>query len=193
MNPMTHLRLTHFPLVALFFISALPVSAQGRFQEWDLNKDGRLSREELPEPLRRNFARADRDGDGFISADEDAAMRRQGAAAPPPLPAGVEIKTGLDYTGAGNPRQMLDLYLPRNRVGKEPLPLVIWIHGGAWRSGSKENARLLGEIVATGEFVGASINYRLSAEAIWPAQIHDCKAAIRWLKAHAADHGCDPQ
>ncbi len=189
---MTFVRLTRFHLVALFFICTLPVSAQGRFQDWDLNKDGRLSREELPEPLRKNFTRADRDGDGFISADEDEAMRRQ-VASPFPMPEKVEIKTGFDYTGSGNPRQMLDLYLPKNRVGKDPLPLVIWIHGGAWRSGSKENAHLLGEIVATGEFVGASINYRLSGEAIWPAQIYDCKAAIRWLKAHAADHGYDPQ
>ena len=46
--------------------------------------------------------------------------------------------------------------------------------------------------VQTGDYAGASIGYRLSGEAIWPAQIHDCKAAVRWLKAHAKEHNLDP-
>jgi acetyl esterase/lipase len=178
-----------FLFSACFITTAL---GQSRFQEWDKNKDGKLSPEELPETARRSFTKADRDADGFISAQEDAAMRQQATSPPPALPPGVERKMDLDYVGIGNPRQMLDLYFPKKRSTQEPLPLVVWIHGGAWRSGGKEYARQLCEIVATGDFVGASINYRLSSEAVWPEQLHDCKAAIRWLKAHATEYGYDP-
>jgi acetyl esterase/lipase len=162
-------------LLLLFIACTVSLPAQTRFEQWDQNKDVKLSRDELPEAARNNFAKADRDGDGFISAKEDAAMRQQGNSAAPALPKGVERRSDLDYVGDGNPRQMLDLYFPKQRTSEKPLPLVVWIHGGAWRSGSKEYARLLGEVVATGEFIGASINYRLSAEAIWPAQITTAK------------------
>ncbi|MCU0786401.1 MAG: alpha/beta hydrolase, partial [Verrucomicrobia bacterium] len=64
-------------------------------------------------------------------------------------------------------------------------------HGGAWRAGSKENCPAR-RFVARGYAV-ASINYRLSQHAIFPAQIEDCKAAIRWLRAHAAEYHLDPK
>ena len=86
---------------------------------------------------------------------------------------------------------MLDLFVPRGKSDK-PRPLVVYIHGGGWRAGSKESGfgRLRPFLEETG-FVGAAINYRLTNEASWPAQIHDCKAAIRWLKAHAREYGYD--
>ena len=71
--------------------------------------------------------------------------------------------------------------------------MIVFIHGGGWRSGDKAGS--LGSLVpfvATGNYVGATINYRLSGEAIWPAQIHDCKAAIRWLRANAPKYHIDP-
>lgn len=67
---------------------------------------------------------------------------------------------------------------------------MVWIHGGAWLGGSKERPPAL-RFVAKGYAV-ASVNYRLSQHAIFPAQIEDCKAAIRWLRANAAKHGYDP-
>src|SRR5918997_2465759 len=103
------------------------------------------------------------------------------------LPASVVVHRDLHYVSGGHPRQMLDLYLPR---AAGPLPLIVWIHGGAFRVGSKED-RLPREMLERG-FAIASLNYRLSQHARFPAQIEDCKAAVRWLRAHADSYGLDP-
>lgn len=108
------------------------------------------------------------------------------------LPESIELLPNLPYAGTDNPRQMLDLLLPRNR-SDGPLPVVVFIHGGAWRNGQKEGGRRrVAPFVASGNFAGATINYRLSGEAIWPNQIHDCKAAIRWIRANAKKYNLDP-
>lgn len=107
-------------------------------------------------------------------------------------PAGFRAVRDLDYVGSGNQRQMLDLYLPEAKTNK-PHPLVVYIHGGGWESGSKDEADvLLGLIKGGTPCAGASINYRLTNQAQWPAQIFDCKAAIRWLRAHAKEYNLDP-
>jgi acetyl esterase/lipase len=107
-------------------------------------------------------------------------------------PAGFRAVRDLDYVGSGNHRQMLDLYLPEAKADK-PHPLVVYIHGGGWESGSKDEADvLLGLIKGGTPYAGASINYRLTDQAQWPAQIFDCKAAIRWLRAHAEEYNLDP-
>ena len=93
----------------------------------------------------------------------------------------------LVYARAGAKDLLLDLYLPEG--APRPLPLVVWIHGGGWRNGAKEQTPAR-RLVERGYAV-ASINYRLSGEAIFPAQIHDCKAAVRWLRANAAKYGLD--
>jgi len=110
----------------------------------------------------------------------------------PRIPEGVTVQRNLDYAGTGNPCQQLDLYLPKQRKGDGPLPVVCWIHGGGWQQGDRANANRIHALVASGEYAGVSIGYRLSSEAQWPAQIHDCKAAIRWVRAHADEHGLDP-
>jgi len=92
------------------------------------------------------------------------------------------------YVTNGHERQRLDLYLP---AGEGPFPLIIWVHGGAWRAGSKENPPAL-RYLEQGYAV-ASINYRLSQHAIFPAQLEDCKAAVRWLRANAVRHRLDPE
>ncbi len=79
----------------------------------------------------------------------------------------------------GQRNQVLDLYLPEQPSDK-PLPLMIWIHGGAWMGGSQANPPVL-YLVSKG-FAVASIQYRFSSDAIWPAQAYDCKAAIRFLR-----------
>ena len=89
--------------------------------------------------------------------------------------------------------QMLDLILPNKRVSKDPLPVIAFIHGGGWRNGNKSSGvnRVVG-LVQTGRYAGVSIGYRLTGESIWPAQIHDCKAAIRWLRGNAKTHELNP-
>ena len=97
----------------------------------------------------------------------------------------------VPYVDGGGPQQQLDLYIPTE--GKN-MPLVVYVHGGGLEHGDKA-----GDILNTGNlqllwegYAMASINYRLAPAAIWPAQIQDCKAAIRWLKAHAHQYGYDP-
>jgi acetyl esterase/lipase len=102
------------------------------------------------------------------------------------LPAGVVIHRDMAYVSGGHPRQALDLYLPD--LG-HAMPLIVWIHGGAFRMGGKED-RVPLEMLEQGYAI-ASLNYRLSQHALFPAQIEDCKAAVRWLRAHADTYGLD--
>jgi len=105
----------------------------------------------------------------------------------PPIPAGTVVHRDLAYVTNGHPRQKLDLYLPANAANA---PLIIMIHGGAFKSGSKEGENPV-PFLSQGYAV-ASLNYRLSGHARFPAQIEDCKAAVRWLRAHAGQYGYDP-
>lgn len=105
------------------------------------------------------------------------------------LPEGTKVSRDLPYIENGHERQRLDLYLPEN--ADHPLPVVVWVHGGGWRGGSKDSGRRALPLVGKGYAV-ASINYRLSQHAVFPAQIEDCKAAIRWLRANAEKYNLDP-
>lgn len=108
------------------------------------------------------------------------------------LPESVELTPDIPYAGTENPRQTLDLLLPRERSG-ESLPVIVFVHGGAWRHGDKRTGLgRLAKFVESGKYAAVSVGYRLSGEAIWPAQIHDCKAAIRWVRANAEEHHLDP-
>ena len=107
---------------------------------------------------------------------------------PSRLPQGVKVLRDLQYVEDGHERNRLDLYLPEE--AQDSLPVIVWIHGGAWQAGSKDNCPAV-TLVAKGYAV-ASVNYRLSQHAVFPAQIEDCKAAIRWLRANAAKYHLDP-
>lgn len=106
----------------------------------------------------------------------------------PSLPEGTTIVRDVNYAGGTDPFQTLDLFVPSEALS-QPVPVVVWIHGGGWISGDK-NGRLSLALVPRG-FAVANIEYRFSQEAIWPAQIYDCKAAIRWLRAHADQYHLD--
>ncbi len=110
-------------------------------------------------------------------------------AQPGRIPAGVKAERNIAYVENGHRNQVLDIYLPEQPSAK-PLPLLIWIHGGAWMAGSQANPPVL-YLVSKG-FAVASIQYRFSKDAIWPAQSYDCKAAIRFLRANAAKYHFDP-
>lgn len=100
----------------------------------------------------------------------------------------IASEKDICYTEVGGVRKTLFVAYAEERCA--PLPAVVHIHGGGWRQGSASQeaaARLARE-----GFVGISINYRLSQEAIFPAAAHDCKTAIRWVRAHAAEYGIDP-
>lgn len=112
---------------------------------------------------------------------------------PPPLrlPAGTIAHRDLAYVPGGHARQKLDLYLPEKSAAS--LPLVIWVHGGGWQNGSKDQCLPLRLGFTVRGYAVASLNYRLSGHAIFPAQIEDCQAAVRWLRDHAKDYGLDPE
>src|SRR5437588_3029304 len=87
------------------------------------------------------------------------------------LGGGARTLRDVEYARVGAKPLLLDLYLPPSPA--RPLPLIIWIHGSSWDDGDKSDSPPL--MVTKQGFALASINYRLSHEAIFPAQIHDCK------------------
>jgi len=98
----------------------------------------------------------------------------------------IQVSRDIEFAKVGDISLKLDLYRP---VGATSPPLLVWVHGGAWRAGSKDSMPL-GELVKRG-FAIASIDYRLSPVAKFPAQVHDCKAAIRFLRAKAKQNDYD--
>jgi len=105
------------------------------------------------------------------------------------VPTGTKVHVDVPYVARGGSQQQLDLFLLQ--APGEGVPLVVWIHGGEFRTGSKaQNVPLW--LLDEGYAV-ASVNYRLSGQAVFPAQIEDCKAAVRWLRANARHHGIDAE
>ena len=122
------------------------------------------------------------------------------APLPPPLETarGTHLLTGIPYAALPGMRPLeLDVWLPP--PSKDPAPAVLFLHGGGWRAGSRHLAgpAFRGvtpspfEQVARAGIAVASADYRLSGEATWPAQLHDAKAAVRWLRARAGELGID--
>ena len=119
------------------------------------------------------------------------------APLPPPREAGdgVSVLAGVPYAALPGARPLeLDLYQPAER----PAPVVVFVHGGGWRLGSRHSAgpAYSGtspfEAVARAGVAVASVDHRLSGEARWPAPLHDVKAAVRWLRSRAGELGVDP-
>ncbi len=101
----------------------------------------------------------------------------------------LDERLDVTYANYGERTLKMDIYRPRQAWGQ--LPAIVCIHGGGWEKGSKVNHRKIAQALAAEGYVTASIDYRLSDEAIFPAQIHDCKAAVRYLRAHAKELGID--
>ena len=167
---------------------------EDRFGRQDRDGNGKLSQEEVPVPVRSRFKLADSDNDGSITRQEFRRFwARKGSKDQARAVRRVKIEPNIPYASNDNPRQQLDLYFSKDRTAAEPLPVVAYIHGGGWQSGDRtRGARFLTPLVESGNFAGVSIGYRLTDEASWPAQIHDCKAAVRWIRANAAKYNFDP-
>lgn len=89
-------------------------------------------------------------------------------------------------------RQKLDIYLPPE--AKTPFPVILWMHPGGFNSGDKTwFVEDIKEIALQRNYAIVSINYRLTPEAIFPAQIYDAKAAVRWIRANASKYGFHPE
>jgi acetyl esterase/lipase len=104
-------------------------------------------------------------------------------------PAGVEFLPDIAYRG-DHARQKLDILRPDRRSG--PLPAVLLVHGGGWRDGRREEQRGIASRFAQAGYVAIPVGYRVAGDAPFPACIDDVVAAARWVRAHAADYGIDP-
>lgn len=96
--------------------------------------------------------------------------------------------TGLVYSTA--PELKLELLVPQGAAA--PVPTVVWIHGGGWRTGSRLPIPARVSNLCARGYAVASVDYRLTTTALWPAQIQDVRGAVRWLRAHASEYGLDP-
>lgn len=96
----------------------------------------------------------------------------------------------IAYIPGGSDSEKLDVHIPAN--APKPLPVVLYLHGGGWSGGDKANGGYARTLTKYGYAV-VSANYRLSGEAPFPAQIEDCKAAVRWIRANAEEYGFDPK
>jgi acetyl esterase/lipase len=117
-----------------------------------------------------------------------------------PVTAGeITVVPNLTYATVGEVNLQLDLAMPKE--GDGPFPAIVFIHGGGWSGGSRHAFRMKMEEAARRGYVAATVSYRLTQpdketgkpKEPFPAQIHDCKAAIRWLRAHADEYKIDPQ
>ncbi len=111
---------------------------------------------------------------------------QQPAAAPPATD--DRIFMDLEYARPDGKPVKLDLFLPKK--SDTPAPVIIWIHGGGWQAGSKAMCPARGWV--RDGFAVASVQYRLTDRGPFPAQINDCKAAVRYLRAHAKQYNLDP-
>lgn len=118
-------------------------------------------------------------------------------SAPPETPVPARHLVGRQYVKNGGDAQVLDLTVPGGHLG--PRPVVVFVHGGGWESGSRTmwessdgaNFAALRALLLERGWATVSVDYRLSGTARMPAQLHDVKAAVRWVHAHAGRYGLD--
>jgi acetyl esterase/lipase len=151
----------------------LPPGVRERVQEW-------LAAQPAPKPERN------------AKPGRPDSPRRGPSSLSPEILDKVAIQRDVEYGRAGDRSLKLDLVYPKSASDK-PRPVVVFIHGGGWQGGSKSaGIPQLAMLALKEDYFCASVDYRLSGEAIWPAPIHDCKAAIRWLRAKAKKYNLDP-
>jgi acetyl esterase/lipase len=102
----------------------------------------------------------------------------------------IAIERNLVYGKGGDTDLLLDLAMPKSGAG--PFPAVMFLHGRGWREGSRQDMGQFIEGMAGMGYVSVTVEYRLVPAARFPAQVEDCKAAVRWLRANAAKYRIDP-
>ncbi len=106
------------------------------------------------------------------------------------VPASVQAIRGITYVQRDGHALQLDLYLPAG-AKSAPAPGIVFVHGGGWRAGVRENFAPMAIRMAERGYAAATISYRLSPEALYPAAVQDARAAVRWMRTHAAEYGID--
>lgn len=131
---------------------------------------------------------------GAANEDQHPApeIRRYVRSALQPPPPDVRVERDIVYRTAAGVDLRLDVYRPRqDTTGGRPA--VVFIHGGGWRMGDKNQSRVRFVELAERGYVVFSVNYRLSGQAVFPACVEDCKAAVRWVRANAAMYNVDTE
>jgi len=103
-------------------------------------------------------------------------------------PFAVKSYLNIEYARVDGQALRLDIYEPRTFT--KDIPVVLWIHGGSWNSGSKQPCPIA--FMAAKNLAIVGVDYRLAPGATFPAQFYDCKGAVRWLRANAAKYHLDP-
>lgn len=155
-------------LLSLSLILAMPLLAIG--QQPDYPRDTTYSIQIAYEKIKKNYP--------FVRPIE------------PNLPEGVEARTDVPYAEAGGRALRLDIFYPAQK-SENGYPGVLMIHGGGWSSGTKAHQVPMAQRLAKRGYVAVAVEYRLSPEAQYPAAVHDLKAALRWMRAHAGEYGLD--
>ncbi len=103
--------------------------------------------------------------------------------------------TDIPYVdGSADPKQMLDLFVPKVQPGlPNPFPVAVFVHGGVWALGDRKKFENVGKALARRGILTAVLSYRLAPASKYPAQIQDVASAVTWLAAHAAEHGGAPK
>lgn len=130
-----------------------------------------------------------------LAAALSAAEETPAAPAPKPefkVPDDLEMVKDISYSRDGNPLCKMDI-LRLKKLPKSPMPVLVWIHGGGFVSGSRKDG--YGKLVRFAQrgYLCATIDYRLAYEKPFPGQLQDCKCAIRFLRAHAKEYNLDPK
>jgi acetyl esterase/lipase len=126
----------------------------------------------------------------FVAAILAAASLTESVLAVAAVPDSVAWHEGIEYSAPGGEPLRLNLAMPRE--GSGPFPAVVCIHGGGFRAGKREALDALCKKLAERGYVAATVSYRLAPAHPFPAAVHDVKAAVRWLRAHADTYRVDP-
>lgn len=118
-----------------------------------------------------------------------AVSPQQAPLQPDVAPATFKVREKIVYSKVGDRELSLDAFVPS---GTGPHPAVLVVHGGAWRSGNRKQLRGYAEALAKMGFVCFAIDYRLAPEHKFPAQIDDCRTAVKWIRTHATKYKADP-